>query len=138
MRAWGVHFMAGTDTPYPPQAAFILHDELALLVKGGLTPMGGYKQQRSTERAFSEEKRNREAWRRAEYPIWCCAMLIRSTTFTTPRRFQESSWPDKSLIVLLSTRCLRNAAAAANSQVADEKKGLEDEIDLTLARNFQS
>jgi hypothetical protein len=32
-------------------------------------------------------------------------VLIRSTTFTTPRRFQESSWPEKSLIVLLPTRC---------------------------------
>ncbi len=28
--------------------------------------------------------------------------------------------------------------AAAHSQVADEKKGIEDEIDLTLARNFWS
>jgi hypothetical protein len=33
---------------------------------------------------------------------------------------------------------LRSAEAAVNSQVADEKKGIEDEIDLTLARNFQS
>jgi hypothetical protein len=31
---------------------------------------------------------------------------------------------------------LRSAEAAVNSQVADEKKGIEDEIDLTLARNF--
>jgi imidazolonepropionase-like amidohydrolase len=30
--------MAGTDTPVPPAAGFALHDELELLVKGGLTP----------------------------------------------------------------------------------------------------
>jgi imidazolonepropionase-like amidohydrolase len=34
-----VRFLAGTDTPYPPAAGFSLHDELALLVNGGLTKM---------------------------------------------------------------------------------------------------
>jgi len=38
LRRAGVEFMAGTDTPAPPAAGFALHDELALLVKGGLTP----------------------------------------------------------------------------------------------------
>jgi imidazolonepropionase-like amidohydrolase len=39
MRNFGIKFMAGTDLPDPPQAGFSLHDELSLLVKGGLTPL---------------------------------------------------------------------------------------------------
>jgi imidazolonepropionase-like amidohydrolase len=39
MRTFGIRFMAGTDMPSPPQAGFTLHDELSLLVKGGLTPI---------------------------------------------------------------------------------------------------
>ena len=35
----GVPFLAGTDAPYPPQAGFTLHQELALLAKAGLTPL---------------------------------------------------------------------------------------------------
>jgi len=38
LRRAGVEFMAGTDTPVPSAAGFASHDELALLVKGGLTP----------------------------------------------------------------------------------------------------
>ena len=39
MRSFGIKFMAGTDMPDPPQAGFTLHEELSLLVKGGLTPL---------------------------------------------------------------------------------------------------
>lgn len=40
MRGAGVEFLAGTDTPNPYCfPGFSLHDELALLVKAGLTPM---------------------------------------------------------------------------------------------------
>jgi imidazolonepropionase-like amidohydrolase len=40
MRRRGVEFIAGTDTPNPyVYPGFSLHDELALLVKAGLTPM---------------------------------------------------------------------------------------------------
>lgn len=40
MRRAGVEFLAGTDTPNPYcYPGFSLHDELALLVKAGLTPM---------------------------------------------------------------------------------------------------
>ena len=41
MRAWGVHFMAGTDTPYPPQAGCILHDELGPAGEGRADADGG-------------------------------------------------------------------------------------------------
>ena len=40
MHRSGVEFLAGTDTAYGyPVAGFALHDELALLVQAGLTPM---------------------------------------------------------------------------------------------------
>jgi imidazolonepropionase-like amidohydrolase len=39
LRGAGARFLAGTDAPYPPHAGFTLHEELRLLVEGGLTPL---------------------------------------------------------------------------------------------------
>ena len=39
MHRAGVKFLAGTDSPYPPLPGFSLHEELGLMVEGGLTPM---------------------------------------------------------------------------------------------------
>jgi imidazolonepropionase-like amidohydrolase len=39
MHGAGVEFMAGTDLPYPPLPGWSLHDEMELLVRGGLSPL---------------------------------------------------------------------------------------------------
>jgi imidazolonepropionase-like amidohydrolase len=39
MHRAGVEFMAGTDLPYPALPGWGLHDELALLLRGGLSPL---------------------------------------------------------------------------------------------------
>ena len=85
MNRAGVPIAAGTDTPNPfCFPGFSLHDELALLVEAGLSPMQAL--QAGTRNAAMMTGRGSELGtiEKARWRIWCCWTRIHWPIFVTP------------------------------------------------------
>jgi hypothetical protein len=83
----GVPLLAGTDAMNPyGMPGFSLHDELALLVESGLTPLAACKPPRCAPRNSSAAPVSLAPSRPESVPTSSCSPPILSLTFTTRRK----------------------------------------------------
>ena len=89
----GVPMMAGTDAGNPYCfAGFSLHDELALLVESGLSPLAALQAATINPAKFLGRSAELGTVEAARWRTWCCWGPILSAAFTTPPRSKRSGW----------------------------------------------
>lgn len=93
LQTGGALLLAGTDVDNTFPFLFFgfsLHDELSLLVKGGLTPLAALQSATINPHGFFAATRSWERWPKASWPISCCSMQTRWTTLRTRSASRQS------------------------------------------------
>ena len=87
MQRAGVPLLAGTDTGNPfCFPGFSLHDELALMVIGGLTPSEALRAATLNPAKFLGLEKRWAPLSRGRLLTWCCSMPTRSQIFATRKK----------------------------------------------------
>jgi imidazolonepropionase-like amidohydrolase len=87
MHKAGVPLLAGTDVDNPfCFPGFGMHDELALMVAAGLSPMAALQTATSNPAKYLGREKASARSRRGSSPTSCCSIAIRSRTSTTQGR----------------------------------------------------
>jgi imidazolonepropionase-like amidohydrolase len=102
----GVPILAGTDSGNPfCFPGFSLHDELALLVESGLTPLAALQAATRNAAIFMNATDRYGSVRKGKLADLVCLMPTRSRTSTTQQKSQKCSWTAKNSIVPRSINC---------------------------------